>query len=242
MFPFNIVEFDDTVRPVGIFKPNLTSRILLEQVSDYLAKISSNLTDEISVLDLGTGSGFVAFELKRKFPSFNIYASDFSPESIEFANETATNKDIELEFRCGDLFEPWGDKTFDVIINDVSGISSELISLGGWFEGVPCETGKDGTLLTEKLLKQANNFLRPNGVVITPLLSLSSTRKIEEIMSNNFISIKMLGEEIIPLPKIDSQMTKLIESLNSQKLIETRHIGGLSFFTVKFFLLGNLIE
>lgn len=242
MFPFNVVEFDDTVRTVGIFKPNLTSRLLLEQVSVYLAKISFNLNDEMSVLDLGTGSGFVAFELKRKFPTLSIYASDFSLESIELANETANNKDIEVEFRCGDLFEPWGDKAFDVIINDVSGISSELISLGGWFEGVPCETGKDGTLLTEKLLTQANNFLRPNGVIITPLLSLSSTHKIEEMMSNHFINVKMLGEEIIPLPKMDSQMTKLIESLNSQKLIETRNIGGLSFFTVKFFLLGNLNE
>ncbi len=233
------MELDDTVRIVGIFKPNLTSRLLLEQVSDYLAKISPNLSDEISILDLGTGSGFVAFELKEKFSTFRIYASDFSPESIELAIENAFKKDIEIEFRCGDLFDPWGDKTFDVIINDVSGISSELISLGGWFEGVPCETGKDGTLLTEKLLKQAKKFLQPNGVIITPLLSLSSTSKIEELMSNNFRYIEMLQEEIVPLPKIDSQMANLIESLNNQKLIETRNIGGLSYFTVKFFLLGN---
>jgi hypothetical protein len=57
-------------------------------------------------------------------------------------------------------------------------------------------------------------------------------------MSNSFRYVEMLQEEIVPLPKIDSQMANLIESLNNQKLIETRNIGGLSYFTVKFFLLG----
>ena len=72
----------------------------------------------------------------------------------------------------------------------------------------------------------------------TSALDPVSTSKIEEIMSNSFRYIEMLKEEIVPLPKIDSQMANLIESLNNQKLIETRNIGGLSYFTVKFFLLG----
>ena len=53
----------------------------------------------------------------------------------------------------GSLFEPWKDQYFDIVINDISAISSAVSNISPWFKNIPCKAGRDGTDLTIKFLK-----------------------------------------------------------------------------------------
>ena len=41
---------------------------------------------------------------------------------------------------------------FDIIVDDISGISEEVAKLSKWFENVPCNAGIDGTANIEEVL------------------------------------------------------------------------------------------
>lgn len=212
---------------MAVFKPNLTSKNLLKYSEQAM-------TDEKQILDLGTGSGFIALELKRKYPNKLVYGSDLSSESITEATKKAKEGDLEIDFRTGSLFDPWIGMTFDFIINDVSGISNQLTSLGDWFTDIPCDSGLDGTDLTLGFLQNVKDFLLPKGLILTPLLSLSNIEKVELFIQNNFSDFRLLGEELVPLPKLDEKLSQLIKHLSTNNTIKVFAIAGVTFFSTKF--------
>ena len=61
-----------------------------------------------------------------------MYCSDIHSIAIESAKNNFIKNDLFADIRKGNLFEPWIEKKFDYIINDVSSISSTVakISLG----------------------------------------------------------------------------------------------------------------
>ena len=50
-------------------------------------------------------------------------------------------------------------RRFDIIINDISGISESVAKISPWFKNIPCSSGSDGTVLTLRFLKNYKSFL-----------------------------------------------------------------------------------
>lgn len=61
------------------------------------------------ILDLGTGSGCIAVALAKNLPSVAVFASDISGAAVDVARRNAARHGVaeRIEFRAGDLFEPW---------------------------------------------------------------------------------------------------------------------------------------
>jgi release factor glutamine methyltransferase len=58
------------------------------------------------IVDVGTGSGVLALALKHAFGAARVIGIDLSPDALELARTNAADAGLEVEFLCGDLFEP----------------------------------------------------------------------------------------------------------------------------------------
>ena len=75
---------------------------------------------ELTVLDVGTGSGCIPIALKNSRPNWNLYATDVSDKAIEIAKSNASYNEVEVEFAKDDLFQPaqFSGLKFDLIISN----------------------------------------------------------------------------------------------------------------------------
>ncbi|MBP5301398.1 MAG: HemK family protein methyltransferase [Bacilli bacterium] len=74
----------------------------------------------LNILDVGTGSGVIAIEIKKKFPEFNVYAVDISKKALKVAKKNASNLKVDVFFYYADTFPKRknNDKKYDVVISN----------------------------------------------------------------------------------------------------------------------------
>jgi len=186
-------EFDLDWLP-GVFKPNLTTELLIKAVSSKIMRTSK-------VLELGCGTGIVGLALNAEgMISQPIYASDLSEAATNCSKSNFSKYGCDAEVRKGSLFDPWAEYKFDVVVDDISGISEEVAKISPWFQGVPCQTGKNGTNLTIEIIEKASKYLTENGLLFFPVLSLSDSNSILQVAKENFKNIEKVAHKEWPLP------------------------------------------
>jgi len=215
----------------GVFQPTATTNYLINGVIKKLH--NKNIS---SLLDLGCGSGVVGISLFKKLTINKIFASDYSKRSTEVAKENFLRNKTSYDVRHGSLYEPWDSYKFDVIVDDISGISSVIASISSWFEGVPCESGDDGTDLTIKVLENSKKHLNPNGVLFFPVIGLSDTSKIEMTANKIFGSFEVVSENEWPIPKDLLQHDKLLNDLQDKKKINLIEKFGIKLCITKIIM------
>ena len=198
-----------------VFKPTQTTKLLLEQSTKKIKK------KKLKILDMGCGSGVIGIYILKKYKNINLITfSDISKESTNLTRKNLiANKINKKKFEVikSDTFENLNGKKFDIIINDVSGISSEVSKLSEWFKNVPCDTGKNGTELTEKIIRNYNNFLNNKGILLLPIISLSKEKRIFDLIKKLKLQHNLLSLTRWPLPQ---NMYKKIDKLRSLKKLK----------------------
>ena len=212
----------------GVFKPTATTYYLLHHLS------LEDLKDK-AVLDLGCGSGIIGVELLlQNIFVKHIYFSDLSKEAIIVCNENLNSFELGNKgtVKQGSLFEPWDDHKFDLIVNDVSGISNQVPFFSEWFEDIPCDCGETGIDLFEQMITKAKSYLENGGKLITPLISLSDIDKAYNLIEKCNFSRKILGKHSW-VRKIKSDQELLIMGkLKSEGMIRYDiENGNYVFFT-----------
>ncbi len=190
-------EYEDTIVDVhdGSFFPTETSKLII----DYL-KEQKELYDS-SLLDLGCGCGIVSLALKRLGFSGPVYASDISESAVNNAIENFKKYDIEITGKAGSMLDPWEDKSFDLIIDDVSGIAESIAKISPWFgTSISCESGSDGTELTTQIICNSTKHLKEGGRLIFPILTLSNYPKIIDVAEEIFEEVKLVNKQVFQFP------------------------------------------
>lgn len=93
-----------------------------ELVANILAGYDEFFADseDVTAVDIGTGSGAIAIAVKKEEPSISMLATDISKEAIQVANQNALANDAAVPFLVGDMLEPLieRDLKVDILISN----------------------------------------------------------------------------------------------------------------------------
>ncbi|MBD3616829.1 MAG: peptide chain release factor N(5)-glutamine methyltransferase [Gracilimonas sp.] len=90
-----------------------------EQLVDWILELYDE-SSQLTVLDVGTGSGCIPVALKNARPGWDLFATDISEEALAIAEENARYNEVTIELAQDDLFEPkaFPKNKFDLIVSN----------------------------------------------------------------------------------------------------------------------------
>jgi release factor glutamine methyltransferase len=150
----------------GVLIPRPETEMLVEEL---LAIVEKTGIRSPYVLDLGTGSGCIAISIALRLPNAEVTGIDSSREALKYARLNAERLGVEnLSFLEGDLYEPAGDRKFDIIVSnppyvrtaEIPGLQREV---AGFEPPVALDGGADGLDLIRKIILGGRNHLKKEG-------------------------------------------------------------------------------
>lgn len=170
------------------FKLNFDDNVYVPAEDSYLLADSLEISEGQSVLEIGTGSGIVAMYASRL--TDNITVTDINFDACELARKNFEANGIEsIEILFGNLFEPVGNRKFDVILFNTPYLPTEdgdVIddTLNYAFDG-----GLNGRKVIDMFLDEVGNHLNDGGIVQMIQSSLSGNEEtLDRFDAMGFIS------------------------------------------------------
>jgi len=162
------VPFDDI--EILVEPPVLIPRPETEEMCYHVLEMLKKLNNKnISILDIGTGSGCIALTLAKALPKSTIYATDISQKAIDLAQKNAKNNNIDnVKFLKSDLYENIKKNiTFDLIISNPPYISADEWksldnSVTKWEDPKALVARDEGLAIIEKIISLAPQFIKSN--------------------------------------------------------------------------------
>jgi release factor glutamine methyltransferase len=153
--------------------PRPETEILVERTIDLVRKSPAA---GAALLDLATGSGCIAVSLARHLPGVRLFASDISEAALLVARRNAARHAVadRIEFRCGDLLEPWARPAsdgrpllFDVIVCNPPYVASNGAPLArnvrDFEPQVALFAGPDGLEVIRRVVHEVPHWLKAGG-------------------------------------------------------------------------------
>ena len=99
--------------------PRTETEELVVWVLDEIKVLTNNKITELSILDIGTGTGCIPISLAKNLTSLNISAIDISPEALLIAKQNAILNKVTIEFIELDILNAESlPQEYDVIISN----------------------------------------------------------------------------------------------------------------------------
>lgn len=129
--------------------------------SDYYFKDK----EEITIADVGTGSGAIAIALKKEEPKFKMYATDISDTALKQAQENAEFNECEVTFYQGDMLQPLIDRNIklDILVSNPPYIpvhQEVQKSVEEYEPHVALFGGNDGLFFYRKIFENAHKVIK----------------------------------------------------------------------------------
>ncbi len=156
----------------GFWSLNLkvtTATLIPRPDTELLVELAmSKLQSDMTVADLGTGSGAIALSLAHENKTISVYATDYSPDALRVAKENAKAHQLSnVHFWQGSWLEAVVPNCFDLIISNPPYIedSDPHLEQGDLrFEPrTALASGSDGLDDIRIIVKQAKHCLTSNG-------------------------------------------------------------------------------
>ncbi len=144
--------------------PRPETEELVEKTYNYIKEI---FTDNIDIIDIGTGSGCIPITLKKLLPKSNLTGIDISKKALKIAQENANINNVLINYIQSDIFENVQEK-YDVIISNPPYIreDEEIMDIVKNNEPHLALYAKDnGLYFYKEILKQANNYLKERYII-----------------------------------------------------------------------------
>ncbi|RSK22245.1 peptide chain release factor N(5)-glutamine methyltransferase [Streptococcus oralis] len=131
--------------------------------------LAENPETNLSVLDIGTGSGAIALALAKNRPDWSVTAADISQDALDLASENAKNQDLQIFLKKSDCFTEISEK-YDIIVSNPPYISREDESEVGlnvlYSEPhLALFAAEDGLAIYRRIAEDATDYLKDGGKI-----------------------------------------------------------------------------
>ena len=168
------------------YEPQEDSFLLKEFVKRYAKGV---------VLDMGTGSGLQAREAAHSKKTTKVFAVDVDPEAIRFAKKHADGRrHKKIKWVVGDLFSPFKNKKYLHYFDTIT-FNPPYLPQDSKVRDIALEGGKRGHETIERFLSQAQNYLKPTGILLLVFSSL--TPRVHDLIQQHLFVGKELGRKHI---------------------------------------------
>lgn len=110
----------------AVLIPRPETELLVEAVLKYGRELIPR-SKRLKAIDIGTGSGAIAITLALQEAAWDLLASDISPDALEVAARNAKHLNADVEFRQGNLLEPFAGMAPDILVSNPPYIPAEDI-------------------------------------------------------------------------------------------------------------------
>ena len=149
----------------NVLIPRRETEELVEKTGEFIKKLFPN--KEISIIDIGTGSGCIPITLKKHFPTSNVSAVDISEEALKVAVDNSKSNDVEINFIHSNLFENVSGKYHCIISNPPYIKEDEEIMdiVKNNEPHLALYAPNEGLYFYEEILKEANKYLEEKFII-----------------------------------------------------------------------------
>jgi release factor glutamine methyltransferase len=173
--------------------------------------------ENVTLVDVGTGSGCIAIALAKELSAAAVYATDISRPALQVAGRNAARHGVSdrIQFLEGNLLEgpsvPANQDRpvcFDLIISNPPYISLREaealpVEVREHEPGVALFGGEEGYELYGKLITQAARYLKPGGVLVLEL-GYNSLPAIEPLFDNSKWFCPGVTKDLAGIPRVIS--------------------------------------
>ncbi len=152
----------------SVLVPRPETEYLVELIID---KLKNKISNEIDILDVGTGCSCIAIALALHFKNAKVVATDISEDVLTLAKENSDlhNVSNRIRFVKSDLFEDI-DGQYDLIVSNPPYVSEDdkeslQVDILNYEPLNALFAPKEGFGTIEKLIMQAPNYLKPKGLL-----------------------------------------------------------------------------
>lgn len=156
----------------GVLIPRPETELITEKVIESCQKNFENL-DEISILDVGTGSGCLAISIAKNIPAAVVTAIDISQDALKIALGNAQAHETNIRFILRDALKPWPAEylqLFNIVVcnppyvsfSDYQALPKEIKN---YEPKIALLGGNDGLDFYRKFANILTTLLQPNGIV-----------------------------------------------------------------------------
>jgi len=167
-----------------VYQPAEDSQLLADAAADVLA-------DDDLVLEVGTGSGYVAATLAAETGA-RVVGSDLNPHACR----QAAGRGVEAV--RADLVSPFRDGAFDAVVFNPPYLPTTPAEAGDDWMEVALSGGETGRVVIEPFLESVGRVLAPDGVVLLLVSTLTGVDEVVDLAAAQGFSAVALVDESFP--------------------------------------------
>lgn len=193
----------------GVLVPRPESELLVDAVLTHITNLEKVVTGEISVIDLGSGSGALALAIATEAPRSRVIAVEKSPEALEWLKKNVSKISENVRVVQGDVTDVLPGVKCDIVIANPPYIPNQQTLPRDVAEHEPHIAlfgGETGLEIPQQFIGAAARLLKSGGV-----LAIEHTEDqgaaIDALLSREFVDIA-LHEDLTGRPRWTSAVKK----------------------------------
>ena len=186
----------------NVLIPREETETLVLEVLKYVDN-TFDKNDNISILDMCTGSGCIAISLKKilsdeGYKNVSITAVDKSEEALTVAKENASLNEVTVDFICSDVFSKLNG-SFDIIVSNPPYAETDMIEMleeevKDNEPRMALDGGKDGLNFYRKITNEATNYFNKDGFLAFEIGYYQAVGVIQIFKENGYKDIEVIKD------------------------------------------------